>query len=145
MITQDMSDRLCTMAEGQLHTQASRSSTLDAGAIGVMAADAAFATTVIRTGAADLWIAALTLLGVSLGLAVRSIRLPGAGETGPSLRDTIEVSATAAEDEVRRTILERFAIDVRCNEQALARKMSLFDRALVFAVLGIVLGLAVRL
>lgn len=125
--------------------QVSRSSTLEAGAIGVMAADAAFAVTVIHTGPAVMWIAALALLAVSLSLAVRSIRLPGPEETGPSLPDTLEASETQTEDEVQRTLLERFTRDIRRNEQALARKTSLFDQALMIAVLGIVLGLAVRL
>ncbi len=53
---------------------------------GVMAVDAALAAIVIGArGAYGLWIVALALLGLSLGLAVRTLRLPGAEETGPSV------------------------------------------------------------
>lgn len=83
-ITPRFADRLCSLAVSQLQTQAARSVALDAGALGVMAVDAAIATIVIGArGAYHLWIVALVLLGLSLGLAVRTLRLPGAEETAP--------------------------------------------------------------
>jgi hypothetical protein len=57
-----------------------------------MAVAAAVAAIVIGVrGAYGLWILALVLLGCSLGLTVRSLRLPGAKETGTSLADMRKV------------------------------------------------------
>jgi hypothetical protein len=62
-ITPRLADRLCSLAESQLQTQAARSVALDASALGVMAVDAGVAAIIIGArGAYDLWILALALL-----------------------------------------------------------------------------------
>jgi hypothetical protein len=82
-----LADSLRSLAECQLQMQTARSAALDGGALGVMAVDAAVTAIVIGTrGTHELWIVALVLLGLSLGLAVRTLRLPGAEETAPPSR-----------------------------------------------------------
>jgi hypothetical protein len=77
-ITPRLADRFCLLAVSQLQIQAARSVALDGGALGVMAVDAAIGTIIIGArGAYDLWIAALVLLGLSLGVAVRTLLGPG--------------------------------------------------------------------
>ena len=48
-ITPRLADRLCSLAESQLQTQAARSVALDASALGVMAVDAARLVTAYPT------------------------------------------------------------------------------------------------
>jgi hypothetical protein len=74
-ITPRLADRLCSLAESQLQTQVSRSGTLDAGALGVMAVDAAIGAIVIGTrGAYDLWIGGLALLVLAIGLELAGVQ-----------------------------------------------------------------------
>ncbi len=84
-ITPRFADKLCSLAESPLQAQVSRSGTLDAGALVVMAVDsavAAIAALILAARSADhLWIAALVLLALSLGLAIRSLSLPGASHS----------------------------------------------------------------
>jgi hypothetical protein len=83
-ITPRLADRLGSLAESQLQIQMSRSAALDAGALGVMGVDVAVAAIVLAVGSADyLWVAALLLPCVSLGVAIRVLRLAGAEQTGP--------------------------------------------------------------
>lgn len=141
-----LADRLCSLAESQLQTQAARSLALDAGALGVMAVDAAVAAIVIGArGAYDLWIVALVLLGLSLGLAVWTLRLPGAEETGPSVAAMREARATLEAGRLEESLLEDLAADIQINDRALARKAPLFVRAQTFLVLAIIVELAGRL
>jgi hypothetical protein len=78
-ISHGLSDGLRSLAESQLQMQTARSAALDGGVLGVTAVDAAIATLIINTGGAHpFWIVALALLGLSLGLAVGALRLPGA-------------------------------------------------------------------
>lgn len=80
--TSSLTGELCSLARDQLKMQSGRSTALDAGALGLMVLDVALATIVIGTsGAYDLWIAALALLGLSFGLAIRALRRKGATET----------------------------------------------------------------
>jgi hypothetical protein len=145
MPTTGTTDRLCTLAESQLQMQTSRSTALEAGALGVMAVNAAFAANVVNTGAADLWVVALALLGLSLGLAARTLRLPAAEQTGPSVQRTFEASEIKDDTELNRSLVRGFMRDIHRNENALTRKASLFDQAVTFLVLAIVVGLAGRL
>ncbi len=141
-----LTDRLCSLAESQLQMQTSRSAALDAGALGVMALDAALAAVIIGTrGAYDLWIAALTLLGLSLGLAVRALRILGAEETGPSVAHLREDRETHDEHQITESLLADLTAGIRNNDHALARKAVLFDRALIVLVLAILIDLAGRL
>lgn len=111
-----------------------------------MAVDAAVAAILIGTrGAYDLWILALVLLGLSLGLAVRSLRLPGAERTGSSVTDTPEAPERKDEHSPEDSLLKDLEEDIKINEHALDRKEPPFDRALTFLVLAIVVALAGRL
>lgn len=128
--TPRLNDSLCTLAASQLQMQTTRSGALDAGALGVMAVDAAVATIILDTRAAHhLWIVALALLGLSLGLAVLTLRLPGAERTGPYVADTLKARKTQDDNELEESLLEDLAKDLRTNGRTLARKAPLFDRA----------------
>ena len=137
-------ERLLTV--NRLQTQSARSAALDAGSLGVMAVAAAVTAIVIGVrGTYGLWILALVLLGSSLGVAVRSLRLPSAEKTGPSLAATRRARETEDEREFEDSLLDDLEADLRINDRALARKTRLFDRALIFLVLAILVELAVRL
>jgi hypothetical protein len=58
------------------------------------------------------------------------------------LRDARE---TQGENELEESLLEDLAKDLQTNDQALIRKGPLFDRALTFLMLAIVVELAGRL
>jgi hypothetical protein len=144
-ITPRLADRLSSLAESQLQTQAVRSASVDAGALGVMTVDAAVAAIVIGVrGAYDLWIVALALLGLSLGLAVRVVRTPGAERTGPLIDDILRACETEDDDRLERSLLQDLAADMRINRRALARKGLLFNRAQSLLVLTILVELAGR-
>jgi len=140
-----LADRLCWLAESQLQMQTARFAALDGGALRVIAVNAGVAAIVIGTGGAyDLWIVALVVLVVSLGVAVRTLRLPGAEQTGPSVADLCEAREGKDEHELEELVLEDLARDVEINEQALAHKRPLFDRALTLLMLAILVELAGR-
>jgi hypothetical protein len=146
VITPRLAESLYLLAVGQLQMQTARSAALDGGALGVVAVDAAVAAIVIGTrGMYYLWIVALILIGMSLGLAVRALRLPGAQETGPSVAGTLEVRESQDERKLEEWILNDLACDVEINNEALVRKGPLFDRALILLVLAIILELTARL
>ncbi|HEY8304917.1 MAG TPA: hypothetical protein VIG42_10075 [Solirubrobacteraceae bacterium] len=111
-----------------------------------MAVDAGVAAIVIGTrGAYDLWIFSLVLLGLSLGVAVRTLRFPGAEDTGPCVADILKTSECKDERSLEEWLLNDLAEDFEINDQALARKAPLFDRAVTLLVLAIVVELAGRL
>ncbi len=142
-ITPRLADNLRLLVASQLQIQAAQSVALETSALGVMAVDAGVAAIIIATrGAYYLWIVALTLLGLSLGLAVRTLRLPGTEDTGPSVADMREARASQDEHELEEWLLEDLDRDIQSNEQALARKAPLFDRALRLLVLAIPVKLA---
>ncbi len=141
-----LTSELCSLARDQLKMQSGRSAALDAGALGVMVLDVALATIVIETeGAYDLWIAALALLGLSFGLAIRALRRKGARATGPPVVRLREERETHTARQLRESLLEDLAEGVQANEHALARKAALFDRALTPLVLAILIDLTGRL
>jgi hypothetical protein len=142
-ITPRLADRLCSLAESQLQTQVSRSGTLDAGALGVMAVDAAIGAIVIGTrGAYDLWIGGLALLGLSLGLAVRALLLAGAKQNGPLVADMLDARARNDDVYLEDILLKDLATETLANEQALTRKDPLLAWAVALLVLAIGLELA---
>jgi hypothetical protein len=144
-ITPRLAGRLCSLAESQLQMQTARSAALDGGVLGVIAVDAGVAAIVIGTrGAYELWIVAMVLLWLSLGLAVRALRLPGAEETGPSVADMREAREIQDDRRLEERLLNDLTDDVETNDHALARKGPLFDRALRFLVLAILVELAGR-
>jgi hypothetical protein len=144
--TLSLVSELCALARDQLQMQTSRSATLDTGALGLMALDAALAALLIdTTGTYDLWIAALALLGLSFALAIQTLRLKGAEETGPSVARLREERETHDEHELRESLLEELTEEVQANDRALASKAVLFDRALTPLALAILIDLAGRL
>jgi hypothetical protein len=152
MSTQGITPRLADslsrrlLAASQLQIQAAQSVALDASALGVMAVAAAVAAIVIGTrGAYGLWILALVLLGLSLGLAVWSLRLPGAERIGPPpSRTPLDTREGKDEHLPEDSILNNLAEDIETNELALARKDPPLDRALTFLVLAILIELVGR-
>jgi uroporphyrinogen-III decarboxylase len=145
-ITPRLADRFCLLAVSQLQTQVSRSGTLDASALGVMAVDAALAAIIIGTrGGYDLWIVALALLALSLGVAVRTLLGPGAKQNGPSVTEMLDTRAHNDDETVEENLLKDLADDVQINEQALARKDPMIAWAVTPLVLAIIVELAGRL
>jgi hypothetical protein len=142
-ITPRLADGLRSLAESQLQTQVSRSGTLDVGALGVVSACAAIAAIVLGVRSAHhLWIAALVLLFLSLGLAVYALLLPGAEQNGPSVTEMLDARASNDDETVEETLLEDLAAETFANERALARKDPLLARAVTLLVLAIMLELA---
>ena len=142
-ITPRLADRLCSLAESQLQIQAARSASVDAGALGVVSACAAIAALILSAPSAHhLWIAALTLLAVSAGLAIRALVLRGAREVGPLVSDMLDARETRDDEDLEGTLLKDFATETLANEQALARKDPLLARAVALLVLAVILELA---
>jgi hypothetical protein len=144
-ITPRLADRLCSLAESQLQAQAARSAALDGGALGVMAVDAALAAIVIGTrGGYDLWIVALVLLALSLGVAVSVLRLPGTEQNGPLVVEILEARRTNDDSTIEEQLLDDLAHETLTNENALARKDPLMTSAVTCLIIGIVLELAAQ-
>jgi hypothetical protein len=127
----------------RLQTGVSRSVALEAGALGMMAVAAAVALIVIGAGGAyDLSIVALLLLVVSFGLAVHTLLLPSAKQTGPSLATMRKARDTEEASEFEDSLLHDLEEDLRINDRALARKTLLFKRAVTLLALAILVELA---
>jgi len=142
-ITPRLADRFCLLAVSQLQTQMSRSGTLDASALGVVSACAAIAAIVLGVRSAHhLWIAALVLLVVALGLAIHVLSLPGAEENGPSVLEMLDARASNDDAILEESLLEDLSEDVHTNEQTLDRKDRLLARAVTLLVFAIALELA---
>src|ERR1039458_7510781 len=140
-ITPRLAVRLCSLAESQLQIQAARSASVDAGALGVVSACAAIAALILSARSAHhLWIAALTLLAVSSGLAIRALVLRGARGVGPLVGDMLH--ARHSREDHEGTLLKDVATETLANEQALARKDPLLARAVALLVLAVILELA---
>ncbi len=140
------SEWLRLLTGSRLHTQVSRSAALDGGALGVMGVDVAVALIVIGAGGAyGLPILALVVLGLSFSLAVRALRLPGAKEAGPTLA-AMRRAREAEEDEylLEDSLLNDLEKDIQINDRTLVRKILLFDNALTFLMLAILVELAGR-
>jgi hypothetical protein len=136
---------LRSLAVSQLQTQVSRSGTLDVSALGVVSACVAVAAIVLGMRSAhNLWIVAivLVLLALSLGLAIRALRLPGAERNGPRVADMLGARMSNDDRYLEDVLLEDLAAETLVNEQAIARKDLLLARAVTLLVLAIVLELA---
>jgi hypothetical protein len=121
----------------------SRSGTLDTGALGVVSACAAIAAIVLGVRSAHhLWITALVLLLLALGVALRALLLPGAEENGPSVLEMLDDRTSNDDETIEDDLLKDLAEDVQNNEHTLARKDRLLARAVTLLVLAIVLELA---
>jgi hypothetical protein len=138
-----LADRLCSLAESQLQTQAARSASVDAGALGIVSACVAIAALVLSTRSAYyLWIAALVLLGMSAGLAVRALLLRGAREIGPLVIDVLDAHEACDDEGLEDVLLEDLAAETLANEQALAHKDPLIAWALALLALAVLFELA---
>ncbi len=133
------------LAASQLQIQAARSVALDTSALGVMAVDLAAAVSFGASGAYDLGILALLLLGLSFGLAVRTLSLPGAEQIGPSVTDTPQTLESEDEHSPADSLLNDLADDIETNAHNIARKEPSFNVALTLLVLAILIDLAGRL
>jgi hypothetical protein len=139
-ITPRLADRFCLLAVSQLQTQMSRSGTLDTGALGVVSACAAIAAIVLGVRSAHhLWIAALVLLVLSLGLALYALHLPGAEQIGPLVTDMLDARVSDDDAYLEGILLEDLAAETVANEQTIERKDPLLARAVTLLVLAIVL------
>jgi len=76
---------LCALARDKLKQQTSRTAALDTNTVGVMVLDVGLGAIVLSSGRTSLWVAALTVLCLSLALAAGALSLPGAKRTGPGL------------------------------------------------------------
>jgi hypothetical protein len=129
----------------RLQTQVSRSGVLVGAALGVMAVDVAVALIVIGTGGTyDLSILALLLLGFSFSLAVQALLLPGAKEAGPTLAAMRRARESEDAREFEDSLLDDLEEDLETHDRAVARKTLLFEHALRFLALAILVELAGR-
>jgi hypothetical protein len=141
-ITPRLANSLRSLAESQLQIQAARSASVDAGALGVVSACAAIAALILNARAAHhLWIAALILLAVSAGLAIRALLLAGAEEIGPLLGDMLDARARENDAYLEDVLLDDLATETLTNNRALARKDRLLAWAAALLMLAIVLEL----
>jgi hypothetical protein len=144
-INPGLADWLRLLAVSQLQTQAARSVALDASALGVMAVDAAVAAIVIGVGGAyGLWVVALVLLGLSLGVAVRVLRLPGTEQNGPLVAEILQARRANDDDTIEEELLDDLAHETLANENALARKDPPMASAVTCLTLGIVVEFAAQ-
>jgi hypothetical protein len=142
-IAPGLADRLCSLAESQLQTQAARSASVDAGALGVVSACVAIAALVLSTRSAHhFWIATLVLLGSSAGLAVRALLLRGARAIGPLVVDVLDTHDTDNDEDVQDALLKDLAAETLANQRALDQKDPLIAWALAFLVLAVLFELA---
>jgi hypothetical protein len=108
-----------------------------------VSACAAIAAIVLGVRSAHhLWIVALVLLGLSLGLALRALRLPGAARNGPLVSGVLDAHANNDDAYLEDILLKDLAAETLANEQAIARKDLLLARAVTLLVLAIVLEMA---
>ncbi len=113
--------------------------------LGVMAVDAAVAAIVIGVREAyGFWIVALVLLGLSLGVAVRVLRLPGTEQNGPLVAEILEARRANDDDTIEEQLLDDLAHETFANENALARKDPLVASAVTCLILGIVVEFAAQ-
>jgi hypothetical protein len=135
-ITPRLADRLCSLAESQLQMQTARSAALDGGALGVVSACAAIAALILSVRSAHhLWIAALTLLALSAGLAIRALLLAGAKQNGPLVVDMLDARVRDGDAYLEDVLLKDLATEALANERALARKDPIITRAVALLVL----------
>jgi hypothetical protein len=145
VIAPRFSEDLFPLTLHRLQRQTARSGALDGRVLGVILLDALLAVTItVGAGVYELWILALVLLGLSFGFAFKAMRNPGAEQIGPCIGDVLKARETQDDRTIREWLLDDLIDDVESNEQALARKGPLFNRALTFLVLAILVDLAGR-
>jgi hypothetical protein len=141
-ITSGLASALRSLAVGQLQMQASRSSTLDMIAIGMMGVNLAAAAIVIGVRSAHhLWIGSLAMLGLSFGLAMRVLLLEGADRVGPLVADVLDARTLHNDATLEVSVLQNLATDMLADERALVGKKRPVRRALALLALGIILEL----
>jgi len=144
-IEPEPSSWLRLLTGNRLQTQVSRSGVLVGAALGVMAVDVAVTLIVIGAGGSySLSILTLLLLGFSFSLAMRTVRLPGAKDAGPSLEAMRRAREAEDARELEDSLLDDLEEDLEINKQALDRKTLLFEGALKFLAFAILVELAGR-
>lgn len=81
------------------------------------------------------------LLGLSVGLAVHTLLLPSAKQTGPSLAAMRRASQVEDTGDFEKSLLDDLEVDLRRNDMALAHKRLLFKRTLTLLALAILVEL----
>lgn len=137
-----LTEHLCSLAQRRLQTQTTRSGTLEASSLGVMAFDAALATIALSVGRTQLWSAVLTLLCASLALAIATLGFPTAQRTGPSLARVRRRRLTEEDSRVAEYLLDGLEQGIRLNQLVLRRKEPLFKLALICLTLAVTVELA---
>jgi hypothetical protein len=146
VIAPRFSEDLFPLTLDRLQRQTARSGAVDGRVLGVILLDALLAATItVGAGVYELWILALVLLGLSFGFAFKALRNPGAEQIGPCIGDVLKARETYDDRTIQEWLLDDLIDDVDANEEALARKGPLFNRALTFLVLAILVELAGRL
>lgn len=142
-VSPGLANALRSLAESQLQIQASRSAALDAGAIAIAGIDVAVGAMVFATGSGQpLRLAALALVGLSAGLAVRALFLDGTPHLGPSVMRVLAIRKIRTDRVLENAILSALGADVRANRRALARKAPCVTRAFALLALAAMLTLA---
>jgi hypothetical protein len=146
VIAPRFSEDLFPLTLDRLQRQTARSGAVDGRVLGVILLDALLAATItVGAGVYELWILALVLLGLSFAFAFKALRNPGAEQIGPCIGDVLKARETYDDRTIQEWLLDDLIDDVDANEEALARKGPLFNRALTFLVLAILVELAGRL
>ncbi len=89
-----------------------------------------------------MWIVALALLGLSLGVAVHVLRLPGTKQNGPLVAEILKARRANDDDTIEEQLLDDLAHETLANENALTRKAPLMTSAVTCLIVGIVIELA---
>ncbi len=110
-----------------------------------MAVNTALAAIIVGTrGAYDLWIVALALLGLSLSMAARVLRLPGTEQNGPLVAEILKTRRANDDGTIEEQLLDDLAHETLANENALARKDPLVSSAVTYLIVGVVIELAAQ-
>ncbi|MGH2904807.1 MAG: hypothetical protein ACRDK7_14685 [Solirubrobacteraceae bacterium] len=141
-ITPNLANSLRSLAESQLQTQATRSASVDAGALGVVSACAAIAALILSARSTrHLWIAALGLLGMSAGLAICALLVRGARKGGPFVGSMLDARTTNDDEIIEQGLLKDLATETAANNRALAHKDPLLATAVTLLLIAILLEL----
>jgi hypothetical protein len=136
---------LRSLAEVQLQAQVARSATLDAQAMGVMGLDAALAAILLGRPADSIGIVALTILGLSAGIAGRSLFFDSKERIGPSVTRLLGWRDIYDDNALDEQILRSLTSTVGANEIALGRREPRLAGAFVLLALSATLVLVTGL
>lgn len=137
---------LFSLANAQLRSQNIRSIGLSHRLWIMIIIDVVMASTVaIAGGFYYLWIGALVLLCISVGLAVGALRLAEVTQNGPPIAAMLKSHQNQDGRLTENGLLDALSRNVQSNEPVLARGAWLFDKALLLFVGAVVIDFAGRL